>query len=134
MDLLNNKPLMLLIFIVIAVAAGIIAHKNATKPEPPIGIESIAPDKTVLMKCKNADCAVEYEISQKEYFETLQELVDPMKMDMPGIACKECGQIEAYRAIKCTKCGEIFFYGQSEGFVDKCTECGFSPTEEARNQ
>ena len=133
MDLLNNKPLMLLIFIVIVVSAGIIAHKNATKPEPLIGIESVAPNETVLVKCKNADCGVEYEIGQKEYFKTLQESIDPLKMGTPGIICNKCGQEEVYRAIKCTKCGKTFFYGESEGFVDKCTECGFSPMEQLRN-
>jgi len=132
MALLKNKPLMLLIAVVGLVLAGLITYKNPPNSKKAVGIESIDPANRIWVKCKDAGCLFENAISEKEYYELVQKVVDPMSPGVKGIACNKCGKKEAYRTIKCEKCGEVFFYGESKKFVDKCTKCGFSRTEESR--
>jgi len=132
MGLVDNKPFMLLTFAVILVLAIIIGYQHLSKPQPVTGIEGVDPEEVTWIKCKNPDCAFEYRTGKKEYFQHLQKASNPMDLSIAPVACEKCGQETAYRALKCENCDKVFFYGESEDFVDRCTECGFSKTEESR--
>ncbi len=132
MALLKNKPLMLLIAVAGLVLAGLITYKNPPNSKKATGIETIDPDEVVWVKCKSPECAFENAIAKREYFELVQKGFDPMKPGVQAIACNKCGKSQAYRTLKCEKCGEVFYHGESKGFVDKCTKCGFSKTEQSR--
>ena len=54
----------------------------------------------------------------------------------PPIACAECGEKTLYEAIKCPKCGTVFFKEPSGSgdFDDRCPQCRYSQTEENRKK
>lgn len=92
-------------------------------------------DEMIWVKCKNPDCGAEYQMGKREYFRYLQKNMDPAKfMQTPALPCNECGQESIYRAVKCAKCGKVFFYGAAGrgDFADRCSECGYSKTEDLR--
>jgi len=82
---------------------------------------------TVLMKCNNPKCQAEYEITGKEYHEFMEQANPEGLM---GMQCKQCGKRSVFKAVRCEKCGSIFFYGVGgTDFKDRCPKCGFSKTE-----
>jgi len=49
------------------------------------------------------------------------------------MTCPECGEEDFWLAIKCQKCGEVFFRGQTGGdFADECPKCGYSKIRERK--
>jgi len=52
----------------------------------------------------------------------------------PPLPCKECDALSLLPAVKCPKCGNVFFKGaMGPGeFSDKCPECEYSVTEVKR--
>lgn len=90
----------------------------------------------IWVKCKNADCGAEYQIGKKDYFEQLEEKMraDTTTSQMPALTCKDCGEKSVYRAVKCEKCGNIFYYGRPDDFNDRCPKCAFSKIEDERKK
>jgi phage FluMu protein Com len=72
-------------------------------------------------------------MSPKEYSDLVYKN-DPRAVMMYGaqpLKCPKCGENSVFAAIKCEKCGKVFFPGTVEGqFDDKCTGCGYSKKEE----
>lgn len=88
---------------------------------------------SVVMLCDS--CGATYEVSSDEFKELMRNSPmgrNPMMMAGPMILpCKECNEIAAYRAIKCTQCEEIFVRGDAEDdkYPDRCPGCGYSSFE-----
>jgi predicted Zn-ribbon and HTH transcriptional regulator len=77
------------------------------------------------VKCGNPDCNTEYEMDMKDF------------IDSGGISkaltCQKCSEESIFKAVKCEKCGLVFFSGSVRGdYTDRCPECGYSETEESR--
>jgi len=111
--------------LVIAVAVTFLTRSRAT------GLSSIKAGELMWVMCSNPDCQAEYRVGRKDFYTFMKENVTPSEMKPPMI-CEECDEESVYRALKCENCDVIFFYGVADGFMDKCTECGFSKTEESR--
>jgi len=105
---------------------------NSTKS----GFETIKRGEELYwVKCNNPACKSTYQIDKKDYYEQIEEKMraNPMAMVTPPLTCKECGEQSALRAVKCEKCGQVFFYGADPtDFADRCPECGHSKTESER--
>lgn len=86
--------------------------------------------QTVLCKCRNPECNHTFTMDMKDYYEYLR--------DNPGekaLSCPKCGQKTVYEAIKCEKCGNVFFIDRSKrDFFDRCPKCGFSKEEKQRQE
>jgi len=95
-----------------------------------IGVGTINENESVWLKCSNSACNSEYQIGKKPYFEFIQENASP-RMMRPPMLCKECNQKTVYRAVKCDKCGLIFYYGTSKDFMDRCPKCKYSKIEDS---
>lgn len=56
--------------------------------------------------------------------------------DIPlAFTCPKCNQNTVFNAVKCEKCGKIFFYDASPGGTrDTCPECGYSKDAERAKQ
>ena len=92
---------------------------------------------SIAMLCDS--CGATYELTSEEFREQTRNSPmgrNPMMMAGPMILpCKECGEVAAYRAEKCTQCGEVFVRGDAgdEKYPDRCPGCGYS-SYEARAQ
>jgi len=101
----------------------------------PSSVEDIDPSKMIWVKCNNPSCKAEYQISEREYYKYLEEHTDPMAMGAPALVCKKCGKKSVFRAVKCPKCGLVFFWGSVPAdFADRCPECKFSQMEHDRKE
>jgi len=129
----KKKPIMIAVIVVCFAAAGAIAWKFTFSPKGKTGIETLKPGRMIWVKCRNPDCEAAYQMDEKEYFMALRERQDPMSMTASPLICKECGEESVYGAVKCAKCGLAFERGAvPNDFADRCPECGYSATEEAR--
>jgi len=88
------------------------------------------------VKCNSPDCAAAYRISEQDYYQQIEERVkaNPMALVTPALTCKRCGKESVYRAVKCEKCGHMFFYGNPNDFNDRCPKCGYSKMENERKK
>jgi phage FluMu protein Com len=51
------------------------------------------------------------------------------------VKCPKCTEDSVFAAIKCEKCGKVFFASTVEGpYDDKCPACEYSKKEEAAKQ
>ena len=83
-------------------------------------------------------CGAVYEIDREEFREEMRKL-GPQMMMMRGpvvLQCKECGEMAAYRAMKCPECDEVFVLGDAgdEQYPDRCPGCGHSDIESRSNR
>ena len=126
----KKKPLMIGAIVVCLIAAVAITFTGGSSENT--GIKRYA-GQDQWLKCTN--CGAEYTMDKKEYLEWHQVHYSVSSAVGTGMACRECGQETAMAAIKCEKCGHIFLKGAAGmGFTDKCPECGYSKTEEARKK
>ena len=94
------------------------------------GIENIKSGESIWVECNNPGCQAEYQMDKKKYWVSVQESLGPMSKNIPPIVCEKCGESALFRAEKCEKCGQIFFYGSSgDEYPDRCP-CGYSKKEE----
>jgi hypothetical protein len=95
------------------------------------GINSLE-GRTTWVKC--AKCNSSHEMSQTEYYEYIREHAGPIPIYAPPLPCDECGEESVYIAVKCEKCGEVFYEisDGSKDFTDRCPECDYSKIEDSR--
>jgi len=129
-----KKPVLIGIIVLCLAVAAAVTYKSRSRDQG--GIESIPADEMMWVKCNNPQCKAEYQIPKREYFQFIEKNVDPMATRPPGMRCKECGKDSVYRAVKCPKCGTVFFYGVAgpSDFADRCPNCKFSETEDSRKR
>jgi hypothetical protein len=92
------------------------------------GLDSIPSGDIVLIKCGNEQCGAVYQMNKKEYYTLVDEVAARMlntPESPPPVACKECQEASARKAVKCTECGHVFFYGEKPNdYPDRCPKCG----------
>jgi len=129
----KKKPIMIGVVVVCLALAGVITY--VTHSGETGGIESLKRGKMTWLKCRNPGCEHEYQMDLKDYFIYMKEHQDPMSMAAPAIVCPECGEEGVYRSEKCEKCGLVFERSTvPNDFADRCPECKYSKTEEARKK
>ena len=125
----KKKPLLIGIIIACFVLAVVITI--ATRSSNSGGIESIPEDSTMWVKCDNPKCNAKYQMNQREYYKFVTENTGPADLYAPPMTCKECGEQSVYKAIKCPKCGEVFYSGAAgKRIKDTCPKCGFSKKDD----
>jgi general secretion pathway protein G len=100
------------------------------------GLDSIKHSLMTWVKCKRPECGATYQMDKKAYYVQLREKVraTPRTLQTPALVCKKCTHESIFRAVKCEKCGLIFFYGRVGDFDDRCPECKYSKMEELRKK
>lgn len=97
------------------------------------GLDSVPRGQMIWVKCRNPDCGAEYQIDNKDYWEYIEEHRNPMSLSVPSLICRDCEKKSVFRAVKCEKCGLLFFHGTVRGgFADTCPKCNFSRMKEQR--
>ncbi|MBL7185171.1 MAG: hypothetical protein ISS70_02510 [Phycisphaerae bacterium] len=126
----KKKPVMIGFIVVCLGLASAIAYMSRPKRS---GLDSVPRGQMIWVKCRNPDCGAEYQIDNKDYWEYIEKHRNPMLLSAPSLICRDCENKSVFRAVKCEKCGLIFFHGTVHGnFADTCPECGFSKMEEQR--
>lgn len=123
----KKKPIMVGAIIMCLILAVVIYQW--TRPEDTSG-KGI---KNVWVKCADPDCGAVYEVDRDEYYRYIAENYDPAMIGMtPAMVCEQCGEPSVYKAIKCPKCGEVYFKNEAgdEDYPDSCPGCGYSEIEE----
>lgn len=127
------KNTIYIIVIVLCIILAIIIFLKS-RPAESGGIKGIKRGEMLWVKCNNPNCAATYQMDKKDYYEQMQEKMkaNPLAQNLP-LVCKECGEDSIYRAVKCEKCGTIFFYQSvPHDFADRCPECNYSKMEAER--
>jgi ribosomal protein L37E len=121
------------VIVVSAVAVAVIILM--TRPASTGGIESIPESEQTWVKC--TQCGAAYQMGKRRYFEQLEKKATASSGRMlvtPKLTCRECGKDGILRAVKCEKCGEVFFRNSVPAdLADRCPKCGYSKTEAKRN-
>lgn len=133
MDEDKKKQVMIgVIALCLVAAAGILF---ATRSGGGGGLDSIPEGDQIWVKCNNPACGAEYQTSKKDFFEFLQENVNPLANSEPPMECEKCGQPSVFRAEKCENCGKVFFRNASGpgDFADRCPHCKHSAEEAKRD-
>ena len=126
----KKKALTVCLAVGCLIVAGLITFSTMRAGES--DIEQVR-GQTVLMKCN--ECGASYEMDKADYYTFVRANLDPENQRIPPLKCKECGSKSAYKAVECGKCGEVFFENTvPNDFADRCPECGFSETEQARRE
>ena len=129
----KKKPIMIGVVVACLVLAGVITFMRSSGS--PGGLDKMQRGEMMWVKCNNPDCKSEYQIDKKDYFKYVEEHADPIRMNVPPLVCKDCGEESVFRAIKCEKCELVFFKAAAApggGITDRCPECGYSKQEELR--
>jgi hypothetical protein len=130
-----NTTIKIIVIVVCFVAAAGIYWWNRSRSGPG-GIESIPAGDLIWVKCNNPNCKAEYQMEKRAYHQQMEEkLQGKVALQAPPLVCKQCGKESLYRAVKCEKCGLVFFYESvPNDFADRCPECGYSKKEEQRKE
>jgi ribosomal protein L40E len=131
----RRKQVLIGIIVACLVLAGVVTYMTSRGGNS--GLEAFK-GQSQWVKCANQNCGAAYELDKKKYIELVQEETR-RNVDATGpvaIVCETCGEQSAFRAEKCEKCGEVFFYGAAgpSDFSDRCPKCGYSAMEEERKQ
>jgi predicted RNA-binding Zn-ribbon protein involved in translation (DUF1610 family) len=91
--------------------------------------------QTVWLKCQNPKCNHSFEMDMKDYYEQLQNNRSSNVTRASALPCPKCGERSVYEAVKCDKCGNIFFVDRiKRDYFDRCPKCGFSNEEKQREE
>ena len=122
-----KKTLLIVVAIACIAAAGVITYKTMGG-----STASSQPTSKIWVKCNNPKCGNEYQISAKEYTDFMMSNGGPRQFIMSGavpMKCPKCNEDSVFKAMKCEKCGKVFFPGTVEGKAeDTCPGCGYSPS------
>jgi hypothetical protein len=122
-----KKTLLIVVAVACLAAAGIIMYKTMGG-----GTTAGQPAGKVWVKCNNPKCGNEYEVSAQEYNTFVMNNGGPRQFMMTGavpMKCSKCNEDSVFKAMKCEKCGKVFFPGTVEGKAqDTCPGCGYSPS------
>lgn len=90
----------------------------------------------IWVKCRDPNCAAEYQITKKDYYVYIEKNAEPWAMEAPGLICKKCGSKSGYEAVKCEKCRLVFevYSSVPRSFRDRCPKCGYSKIEQDRER
>ena len=128
----KNRHVKILVSVLCLAVAAIILYKTfANGPNKFAGLAG----KKIWVLCANPNCKAAYQIDEKEYFLYIKQQTakNPLSTTVPALVCEKCGQESVYRAVKCPKCGTVFYPGLFENdFPDRCPKCHFSQTEQDR--
>ena len=130
----KKKKTMIIIVVACIALAGVITFMTQSGRDS--GLKALE-GQIQWVKCANPDCSAAYEMDKKEFHEYLRDHINPANpMATPPLPCKECGKESIYKAVKCEKCGDIFFDGTvgANDYSDRCPKCGHSNNEELRKQ
>jgi ribosomal protein L37E len=126
----NKKLIKIFIIIVCLGSAGAIAFKSRSGRS---GLDSVPRGQMIWVKCSNPDCQAEYEVDNKDYWEYVEEHRNPMSLSVPPLICRQCDKKSVFKAVKCEKCGLVFFHGTNQtSYADTCPKCGFSKMKKQR--
>ena len=121
-----KKTLLIVVAVACLAAAGIITYKTmgGTAPGQPTG--------KMWVKCNNPKCGNEYQMNAKDYSDFIMKNGGPRQVIMSGappMKCPKCNEDSAFKAMKCEKCGKVFFPGTVvDKAEDTCPGCGYSPS------
>jgi len=74
------------------------------------GLTSIPRGDVVWVKCSNPQCGAVYQMNKREFLEKVEERsAGGSPATAPLVTCKECQELSARWAVKCEKCGVVFF-------------------------
>ena len=122
-----KKKLLIVVAVACIAAAGIVTYKTMGG-----GTTAGQPTSKMWVKCNNPKCGDEYQISAKEYSVFMMNNGGPRQFMMSGavpMKCPKCNEDSVFKAMKCEKCGKVFFPGTVEGKAeDTCPGCGYSPS------
>ncbi len=125
-----KKIVLIVVSIAIIAAAGIFVYKTTFSGSE--GGGTTAATSKMWVKCNNPKCGNEYQITFKEYNDFVNKNGGPRQFMMSGavpMKCTKCNEDSVYRALKCEKCGKVFFPGTVENKPeDTCPGCGYSPS------
>jgi hypothetical protein len=123
-----KKTLLIVVSLACIAGAGIFLYKSMGGGTT----GGIAPAGNMWVKCNNPKCGHEYEISLQEYNTFVNNNGGYRQFMMSGavpMKCPKCNEDSVFKAMKCEKCGKVFFPGSVEGKAeDTCTGCGYSPS------
>ena len=130
----KKKPIMIAVVVVCVALAVLVTIMRSSKDSG--GIGSMKRGKMMWVKCSNEDCSAEYQMDTKDFYEYIEEHINPALEVTPALVCEECGEESVYAAVKCGECGIVFFKGVSgpSEYSDKCPECGYSGMAESRRK
>jgi hypothetical protein len=108
------------------VAAVVVIGMNSRRS--PRVLDSVPPGDIVLVKCANEQCEAVNQMNKREYYTLVDEISARMPItpaSPPPVACKECQEVSAHKAVKCTECGHVFIRGEkpNDG-PGRCPICG----------
>lgn len=129
MDDSKKKSLMFVMVVgCLAVACGITFMRMRGTGD---SLNTIDSKEKVWVKCSDEQCNAAYEINLRDYLKYVRDHTSALQT--PPLVCQKCGKETVYRAVKCAKCGEVFFAGTVQNdFEDRCPKCGYSKIEEGR--
>jgi hypothetical protein len=126
-----KKEKMKIVVSIAGIAISIFVLMKLTILKPKTGIDAVSKDSIVLLKCSNEKCGSVYGKPEIDYVKFSKN-----NFTMNGVNPMDCDKCEAkscFRALKCSACNEVFFYGQvKDDFPDRCPHCENSDTENAR--
>lgn len=126
----KKKIIMIIVFVVCLVAAGIITYKSQQNSRD---ISSIDAEAKIWMSCRNPDCQDKWEMNRREYFDYLLEKRPEYGIIIPPVTCPKCGEESGYRAIQCPNCKAVYEENSvPNDLPDRCPECKYSEIEERR--
>lgn len=127
----QKKAIMVVVIVACLAVAGVIAFKNFSGGS--LSASAISKGELMWVKCSNPKCNAEYEMSKRDYYSYVEK--NQQGMTIPPMKCKQCGEESIYRAVKCPKCGVVFFYPSDVGgYKDQCPKCGYSKMKEEREK
>ncbi len=120
----KKKTIMIGVIVVCLVLAGAVTYFRTVGAREDL---SGFAGQMIWVVCTNTDCGVQYSMDKQVFYEEAKK--KGKGYAVRALTCKECDEDSLYKAIKCEKCGEVFFKGavMKEGvFEDTCPECGHS--------
>jgi hypothetical protein len=129
----RKKVMLALIIVCLVLAIGISVVTNMGGG----GGSGSGSNAPVQMLCMNEACEADFELDSEEYRQQMMQggMMGPGPMAQMPCECPECGEMSAFRAVKCKECEAVFLQDYTSGdFPDRCPECNYSDIEAIREK